>query len=283
MLIAKLHLHTNGVPINITNYFQFTTFDIIGDLMYGESFGCLEREEYHTWLKVIPAFFRRLVIGASFVSLFPAVRPWLRYIIPKRVQEETLQRFAFTVEKVGQRLAMGEAGGRADFMTYMVRTHGKGGFSMARGELDATFDLLATAGAETTATALSGTVQYLLRNPPSMKRLQDEIRGAFNTPDDITVVSTSNLPYLTAALNEGMRLCPPAPSMRPREVPEGGALICGQWLPAGVRIPLTSIATVLGTNNCGVSSRSRWGYHHGPARVLQGTSQSPMPLFPNVG
>jgi cytochrome P450 len=234
LLIEKLLNRVNGAPIDISKYFQFTTFDIAGDLMYGESFGCLEREEYHTWLKVMTAFFKRLMIGASLVSLVPAVRPLLPYIIPKKVQEQTRQRFAFTVEKVGQRLAMGEAPNRADFMTYMARTHNKSGFAMARGELDATFDVLVSAGAETTATALTGTVQYLLRNPTKLERLKSEIRQRYATPGDITMASVSTLPYLTAVLNEGMRLCPPAPSMRPRSVPRGGAVVCEQWLPEGV-------------------------------------------------
>ncbi|XP_014554304.1 hypothetical protein COCVIDRAFT_105299 [Bipolaris victoriae FI3] len=249
LLISKLLKRANGPPVNIGNYFQFTTFDIAGDLMYGESFGCLEREEYHTWLKVMTAFFKRLMIGASLVSLVPAIRPLLPYIIPKRVQEQTRQRFAFTVEKVGQRLAMGESTNRADFMTYMVRTHSKSGFAMARGELDATFDVLVSAGAETTATALTGTVQYLLRNPAKLRRLQDEIRSKFADSGEITVASIGDLPYLTAVLNEGMRLCPPAPSMRPRVVPKGGALVCGKWLPEGVSVGIPPWSTFRSAEN----------------------------------
>jgi cytochrome P450 len=234
LLIGKLECRANGPPINVGNYFQFTTFDIAGDLMYGESFGCLEREEYHTWLKVMTAFFKRLMIGASFVALFPRIRPFLPYLIPKKFQEQTKQRFSFTVEKVGQRLAMGEAPSRSDFMTHMVRTHEKSGFAMARHELDATFDILVSAGAETTATALTGTVQYLLRDHSKLHRLQQEIRSSFTSAGAMNVNSVSKLPYLTAVLQEGMRLCPPAPSMRPRVVPKGGAQVCGKWLPANV-------------------------------------------------
>ncbi|KAK3331742.1 monooxygenase [Cercophora scortea] len=245
LLMAKLHAlaaASDPQPVNLANYFQFTTFDIAGDLMYGQSFGCLDREEYHVWLKVMTAFFKRLIIGASLVALAPWIRRWLPYLVPKKYQEQTRQRFAFTVERVGQQLAQGETPGRSDFMTHMVRTVGKTGFALQRPELDATFDVLASAGAETTATALTGTVEYLLRNPAALRRLQGEIRAGFKSPAAITVASTASLPYLAAVLNEGMRLCPPAPSMRPRVVPEGGAVVCGKWLPAGtsVGIPLWS-------------------------------------------
>ena len=83
-LTRKLLKRANGPPVNISNYFQFATFNIAGDLMYGERFGYLEREEYHTFMT---AFFKRLMMGASLVSLVSAIRALLFYIIPKRVQE----------------------------------------------------------------------------------------------------------------------------------------------------------------------------------------------------
>jgi hypothetical protein len=36
---------------NMRDWYNWTTFDIIGDLTYGESFGCLETSENHSWMK----------------------------------------------------------------------------------------------------------------------------------------------------------------------------------------------------------------------------------------
>jgi hypothetical protein len=33
--------------VNIVQWFGFTTFDLIDDLGFGESFNCLERTEFH--------------------------------------------------------------------------------------------------------------------------------------------------------------------------------------------------------------------------------------------
>lgn len=91
------------------------------------------------------------------------------------------------------------------------------------------------AGSETTATALSTVTYYLLKTPPIMKMLSEEIRGAFQKYEDITDRSTQRLPYLRAVILEGMRMYPPLPFPLPRVVPEGGDTVDGHHLPGGVR------------------------------------------------
>ncbi|RHZ63238.1 uncharacterized protein CDV56_108187 [Aspergillus thermomutatus] len=90
---------------------------------------------------------------------------------------------------------------------------------------------------ELLATALTGTLQYLLRNPEKMEKLQREIRRSLRSAEEsLSIQHTANLPYLTAVLQEGLRMCPPAPSNRPRLVPDGGAQVCGSWVPAGASV-----------------------------------------------
>jgi hypothetical protein len=42
-----------AVVVNIVYWYNYVTFDLIGDLGFGESFGCLESEEYHPWMAII--------------------------------------------------------------------------------------------------------------------------------------------------------------------------------------------------------------------------------------
>ncbi|RGP74008.1 cytochrome p450 [Fusarium sporotrichioides] len=45
---------TNGTePLDIAAWFNFATFDIIGDLAFGEPFGCLDNKELHPWISVV--------------------------------------------------------------------------------------------------------------------------------------------------------------------------------------------------------------------------------------
>ncbi|KAJ0269092.1 hypothetical protein COL940_012771 [Colletotrichum noveboracense] len=54
LFIQRLHENcAKGEPIDLMAWYNFTTFDIIGDLAFGEPFGCLERSDYHPWIRTI--------------------------------------------------------------------------------------------------------------------------------------------------------------------------------------------------------------------------------------
>jgi cytochrome P450 len=46
LLVEKLHENV-GKNNNIANWYKFTTFDVIGDLVFGESFDCLKSATLH--------------------------------------------------------------------------------------------------------------------------------------------------------------------------------------------------------------------------------------------
>ena len=46
LLIQRLQ-ERSGKPVDMVEYYEFATVDIISDLAFGESFDCLEKEEMH--------------------------------------------------------------------------------------------------------------------------------------------------------------------------------------------------------------------------------------------
>ena len=53
LLIEKLHqqiVSTAQGKVNFVQWYNFTTFDILGDLCFDESFGALENGQYHSWV-----------------------------------------------------------------------------------------------------------------------------------------------------------------------------------------------------------------------------------------
>ena len=141
---------------------------------------------------------------------------------------------------MGARLAKGDDPQRADFMSYVCRYNDEKG--MTRDEIDATFEILVSASSETTATGTTGTLHYLLKHPEKLAKLRKVVREAFKSDKDITIQATEKLEYLTAVITEGLRLCPPAPTMLPRITPKGGAKVCGHWVPQGVSSQLSSFS-----------------------------------------
>lgn len=233
LLMTRLHAQADDRPINIIDWFHFTTFDIAGDLEFGESFGCLQHSQYHPWITVLLSNFRRLIIFGSF-KMLPVLRNIVPLLVPQKIQQQRLDHFEYTRAKVGKRLEMGDDPQRADFMSYVCRFNDEKG--MSRAEIDATFNTLVVAGSETTASLLTGSIHELLLNPKALQTLKDEIRAEFKHDSEITIQRTARLPYLSAVIEEALRLCTPAPTMLPRLVPTGGARVCGHWLPGGVSL-----------------------------------------------
>jgi hypothetical protein len=78
LMITKLHKRAAAnQPVDIMKYFNFTTFDITGDLMFDESFGSLESEDYNEW---IANMFNSLRIGQYIHALMGYGFPILRII-----------------------------------------------------------------------------------------------------------------------------------------------------------------------------------------------------------
>ena len=106
---------------------------------------------------------------------------------------------------------------------------------MSNEEIKNTSGLLIIAGSETTATLLSGVTFFLLTNPDAYNKAKSEVRQAFQSADEMTLVTTSKLPYLHACLEEALRMYPPVPLALPRRTGKEGAVIDGVFVPGGVR------------------------------------------------
>ena len=107
---------------------------------------------------------------------------------------------------------------------------------MTMAEMEAELHLLITAGSETVATVLSGTINYPCQNPALLKTLANEVRSAVSVEADLTVANLSQLHYLTGVLKEGLRIVCPTPISFPRIAPSTGASICGYWVPGHVSL-----------------------------------------------
>lgn len=222
-------------PIDIVPWFNFTTFDVFGDIGFGESFDCLQHAKYHPWITLL----FNSVKAASFIiaaRFYPLINTLLMKCIPESLKKMQRDHFNQIGDKVQRRLNWEVQ--RPDLMSHVI-DHNDKEEGMTLGEIQVTFMVLTTAGSETTATVLSGTLNYLIAHPEKMAILVQEVRDTFATEDEMTLDALSKVRYLNAVISEGLRLCPPVPVMLSRLVPAGGDSVCGTWLPAGVRrLPL---------------------------------------------
>ncbi|CAL5865821.1 uncharacterized protein PFLUO_LOCUS27 [Penicillium psychrofluorescens] len=217
--------------VDMTRWYNFTTFDIIGDLAFGEPFGCLRESQYHPWVKMVFVSTKVLALQRP-LAIYPILAPIVRQFLPKRLTKMRQEHFALCTEKVHRRLEVKTD--RPDFWTYIMRYNDER--SLTTVEMESNAALLILAGSETTASLLSGFTYYTLTNPRAHQKLLHEIRGTFKSIHEINFQSVSQLTYLVAALEESLRVYPPVPSIIPRVVPKGGALIDGEFVPEGISV-----------------------------------------------
>lgn len=226
-----------GEVVNLVQWYNFTTFDIIGDLAFGEPFGCLAAGVYHPWVDTIFDGFKLAVLNQA-IKRLPIAAPILRRFIPQQLVKNQMDHLKLSFEKAQKRLETGNTE-REDFMSYILRFNDEKG--MNPDEIGENANILILAGSETTATLLSGTTFWLLKNPKIHQKLVKEIRSVFAKEDDITSITITDAKYLLAVLSEGLRIYPPSPGGLGRVTPRGGAIVDRYQISEGVRIEFVEL------------------------------------------
>lgn len=219
--------------VDLWAWFNFLTFDVIGDLTFGEPFGCVQDGRFHPWISFIFSNLTSMMYAQMISTLGPLLASFVELLVPRRILAEAASHARATRDKVDRRLARRTA--RPDFVSgFARRVDQPGGITSA--ELYADSNVLLMAGSETSATLLAAAAYYLLRSPAKLARLRAELRAAFpGGARDVTfaAVGPGRLPYLLAVVHECLRIHPALPAGINRTVPEGGAVVDGRPVPAG--------------------------------------------------
>jgi cytochrome P450 len=189
----------------------------------------LQNSKYVPWVATILGLAKAATM-LMVITALPVVSSLVNLLLGRFILRARQAHFKYSTDRVDRRLASQTT--RPDIWTQVLRQEGDRALSL--GEMHSNADLFMIAGTETTATLVSGLLYYLLMNPEKMKKLQDEIRGAFNVQEDINMGHLARLRYLNACIEEGLRMYPPVSSGLPRVTPPGGTAICGEWIPSNV-------------------------------------------------
>ncbi|KAF7186799.1 Versicolorin B desaturase [Pseudocercospora fuligena] len=216
---------------NIVDWYTATVFDVIGELAWGESFHGLEERRVHDWVSAILGnvkyVFQTVALRRHGLGRFSS---WL---MDPEVQRKRMENCKLSSELAEKRAQMGGEP-RGDFWDRVLiksADDNMTGEGMTQAEMVNNASVLVLGGAETSATTLSGTTYLLLKHPDKMKKAVQEVRSAFKSSDEIDVYSVNRLSYMSAVLEEAMRIYPPVPDQAQRTPPVGGGQVLGKWLP----------------------------------------------------
>lgn len=214
--------------INIVEALNWITFDIIGELAFGESFKAVETGKTHPWVSILIDTVREMNL-VNMRKRMPIMNLVLPFLVPKDLGPKLAAHWDHTVAMTKKRIAKKDTITRADFFQHILEN------SMMEEELlQQNAHVLIIAGSETTATALAGCLYHLLHNDDCLATLQKEVRNAFDTLDAITGDATQKLPYLHACVEEALRIYPPLAFGLQRV--SYGASVDGTWVPAGAHV-----------------------------------------------
>lgn len=225
---------------NMVEWFLWTLNDVIGKLALDQEFQCLEKRRMHPW----PSFLLGALKQTAALNQFRRFGLSRKLLVPLMTREMIEARESFintSTSAINQRLARErdeEAGRdgekkRPDIVGLMLREI-KGRDRLSDAEITSNSILIVGGGAETTSTCLSATIYYLCKTPRVMRKLQEEIRGAFARSEDITIKAVANLEYLKATIDESLRIFPVASYITPRITPRDGHVIDGEVIPGNV-------------------------------------------------
>ena len=234
-LIRCLHEEVDRSDVNkvdVVQWYNWMSFDIIGDLAFAESFNCLEDQAHHPWVEMVFGNLKGIsLMGAC--NRFPLFKHLLPFLIPRRVHKMIADHWAYTTERLSRRIKLEED--RPDFMSPIMKNNvdGKG---LRHDEILSNASLFVVAGSEAVATNLSGATYFLLKNPRIMNKLKAEIRSAFKTNTEISVSNVAQLQYLQAILTETNRIYPTALTGQACIVPPEGDTVGGVRIPGNVSL-----------------------------------------------
>ncbi|KAJ7080333.1 high nitrogen upregulated cytochrome P450 monooxygenase 2 [Mycena belliarum] len=232
-LVARLAEEAQRGSVDLVAWFDFFALDLMGDLAFGEGFEMLQDGKDATCLG------ERIRIYTATSVLIGHI-PWIGrtfHLIPqfrRLVREFSNFALALTIRRV-------ERGGSVvkDLWYYLAD---EGDFEKVKPTLgDSAGDGIVAiiAASDTTAATLSSLVWFLLSNPECYRRVQREIDAVFGEGGDpLEMIGHEELQFLSACINETLRLHPPVPSNGPRQVDagSGGRVIAGRFIPGGTTI-----------------------------------------------
>ncbi|KAL2214516.1 cytochrome P450 [Sarocladium strictum] len=228
-------------PVDIAQKIQFFSLDVISDLAFGQAFGYIEEDaDVFDFIKITRSFFPVALVMANLPAVVTILHSrFFRSALPKETDKFGFGAFIGVAnKKVAERFGP-NAESHPDMLGSFIR-HGLDQEEASRESL-----LNVVAGSDTSATTIRLMLVNLLSNPSAYSKLQREIdegirAGKISTP--VTDHEARELPYLQAAVKEGLRIKAPAAGPLFKTVPPEGDIIDGKFIPGGTQIGTSPFA-----------------------------------------
>ncbi|KAI4860878.1 cytochrome P450 [Hypoxylon rubiginosum] len=228
--------------INPVEWMQYFAFDVLGEINFSKNLGFLEKGAdvdniiaaiggilvYVSLVGQVPLLHKFLLGNPFLAKWFPAI-------------EKTNQVLQFSLQQVEERQQNPTP--RKDILNQLLETHKDDPEILSMREIIAITTTNVIAGSDTTAISLTSVMYYLSKHRDVRKKLVREIESAERegrASNPITYAEAIKLPYLSAVIDEAMRMHPATGFILERVVPENGITLHGIYLPKNTVVGVNS-------------------------------------------
>ncbi|KAI1351961.1 cytochrome P450 [Xylaria sp. FL0043] len=216
------------VNINVTDWFSWFAFDVMGEFAFSRSFQMLQDRKWHSKI--------RLLVDGMSASAYVTPVPWLaqlgKNIRPRMsLVKDWDSMLQWCSECMDERREM--KGEYPDLSHWLINAYMEDGCRHTDlAWLNGDAVTLIVAGSGTVSVVLTFAFYHLAKDSSQQEKLYNEIK-------DVDVgdrAQLQNCTHLTAFINEALRLYPPVPTGGNRVTPPGGVTINDMYIPGGVTI-----------------------------------------------
>ncbi|KIW12678.1 hypothetical protein PV08_09956 [Exophiala spinifera] len=225
---------SEGKPIDMATWFNFYSFDVMGDLAWGKSFHMLRDGIKHYFMLCLHADMMNIGLFSHLLWLFPIFKA-------TPILNRTHKRFRKWVrDQVAERKRT--TPDRPDVFSWILEDYEKNQTPTFQDELNLEGDasLIAIAGSDTTAASLTCMFFELAMHPEYASMIQKELEEALTSSAEPDAVALRKLSFLNAVIDETLRLHPPVPSGVQRMTPPEGMTIADVYIPGDTIVQIPS-------------------------------------------
>lgn len=222
-------------PFNVTRWFGFWGFDLMGEMAFGQGFKLMDRNEEDYYFKTTARFLPMISIFSPTPWLFPIIK---RIPILNRESNEFDD---FEAALFWKRFRSEPK--ETDVFEWIVAEYREKSAPTEQETTDMKSDvgLIVIAGSETTRLSLTILFYNLVCHPHVYRKLQEEVdafiqyQGA-SDPEAVENAGLSKLEYLQACIDESLRFINPNPSGLQRQTPPEGLWVGDRWIPGNINV-----------------------------------------------
>ncbi|KAF7288957.1 hypothetical protein MIND_01412300 [Mycena indigotica] len=223
-----------GTKVDLSAWCSYLTFDFMGDMAFGGGFEMLRDGEDRDGI------FSIIKIGIKATAIFAQI-PWIAPTvdITPGLNDVMNRLRRFGLSSAQNRVKSGPKEHK-DLWYHLMDEDGHEKVKPTLPEVLVDGILAIVAGSDTSAFALSYFFWCMMTNPAIYARVKAEVDAVYPDPESILGSEKhGELKFLTACLQESLRLFPPVPTGGAREIPAGDAkLIAGKLIPEHTQVCL---------------------------------------------